>query len=492
MPTKVKHHVDVDGRQLALTNLDKVLYPGNGFTKAHVIEYYTRVAPWLLPHFARRPVTLLRFPDGVRGKAFYEKDAPKYTPEWVQTTEVPRLAGGKPIRYICVNDLPTLVWCANIASLELHPFLHRAGDLNGPTSLVFDLDPGEGADVVTAAAVALLLRTALHEKAGLECCPKVSGSKGIQVYAPLNTPITYAETRAFANSIAQLLERQHPDLIVSEMAKELRRRKVFIDWSQNSDFKTTVGVYSLRAKNDVPYVSAPVTWTELEEVKNRSDAGVLRFGPDELLKRLQKIGDLFAPLLTLKQTLSRRVSAAKSREPETAAAESGFVEPMLLLKTNKLPEGKNWLYEIKLDGYRAMGMKTGGEVDLRSRNDKDFRSRYATIVQALENLPDETVVDGEVVALDEEGRPSFNLLQNYTSSRTPIVYYVFDLLRLRGKDMMNEPLIKRREVLAEKVLVKLKEPIRFSVELEAGLPDLIRSVKSAGLEGLVAKRRDSV
>src|SRR5579864_5123850 len=189
MPTKAKHYVDVGGRQLALTNLDKVLYPGNGFTKAHVIEYYTRVAPWLLPHFAGRPVTLLRFPDGVRGKAFYEKDAPKYTPDWVQTTEVPRLAGGKPIRYICVNDLPTLVWCANVASLELHPFLHRAGELNRPTSLVFDLDPGEGTDLASTAGVAFLLRKVLQEEAGLECFPKVSGSKGIQVYAPLNTPV---------------------------------------------------------------------------------------------------------------------------------------------------------------------------------------------------------------------------------------------------------------------------------------------------------------
>src|SRR5437868_3680926 len=258
-------HVDVEGRRVALTNLDKVLYPGAEFTKAHVIDYYTRVAKWLLPHFAGRPVTMQRFPDGVRGKAFYEKDAPKYTPAWVHTTAVPRQAGGTPIRYICINDLPTLVWCANLASLELHPFLHRAAELDCPTTMVFDLDPGEGADLVSCAEVAFLLRSLL-KKSGLECFPKVSGSKGLQLYVPLNTPVEYAQTRLAAQTAAQILERQHPKLVVAEMAKERRRQKVFIDWSQNSGFKTTVGVYSLRAKNDIPYVSAPVAWAELERL----------------------------------------------------------------------------------------------------------------------------------------------------------------------------------------------------------------------------------
>ena len=173
-----KQHVNVEGRRVALTNLDKVLYPGNAFTKAHVIDYYTRVAKWLLPHFAGRPVTMLRFPDGVRGKAFYEKDAPKYTPPWVHTAEVPRQAGGTPIRYICIDDLPTLVWCANLASLELHPFLHRAVRLNCPTSIVFDLDPGEGADLVWCAEVALLLRSLSNASQksqaprGFNCMPR--------------------------------------------------------------------------------------------------------------------------------------------------------------------------------------------------------------------------------------------------------------------------------------------------------------------------------
>jgi bifunctional non-homologous end joining protein LigD len=216
----VKQNVEVDGRSLSLSNLDKALYPGNGFTKAQVIDYYIRIAPWMLAHYAKRPVTMKRFPDGVRGKAFYEKDAPKHTPEWVETTEVPRQKGGKPIRYVCVDDLPTLVWCANIASLELHPFLHRAGQLDCPASIVFDLDPGEGADLVTCAMVAFYLRDLLDAN-GLKCLPKVSGSKGLQLYVPLNTKVSYAQTRSFAQEVAQSLEKRHPKLIVSEMAKNL-------------------------------------------------------------------------------------------------------------------------------------------------------------------------------------------------------------------------------------------------------------------------------
>jgi bifunctional non-homologous end joining protein LigD len=506
-----KQTVDVEGRRIALSNLDKTLYPGNGFTKAHVIDYYTRIARWLLPHYAGRPVTMLRFPDGVRGKAFYEKDAPKYTPEWVHTTLVPRLAGGKPIRYICINDLPTLIWCANLASLELHPFLHREGKLDCPASVVFDLDPGEGADLATCAEVALLLRAHIA-KVGLECFPKVSGSKGLQAYVPLNIPVTYTETRSFAQGIAKRLESENPKLVVSEMAKQLRHGKVFIDWSQNSDFKTTAGVYSLRAKNDFPFVSVPVTWEELDRLRKKGDLSALRFDPESVLKRVEKIGDLFAPLLTLEQDLSsgaekkRRAapegkSATKKVAPKKAAtikaAEQGnaaepakFVEPMLLLRTDRLPEGAAWLYELKLDGYRALASKTGERVDLRSRNDKDFVPRFPAIAAALEKLPDGTTIDGEIVALDDEGRPSFNLLQNYGSVAAPIVYYAFDLLRLRGKDVMNETLTKRRELLKEKVLPKLNEPVRYSPDLDASLQDLIASVKAQGLEGLVAKRRD--
>jgi bifunctional non-homologous end joining protein LigD len=263
-----KRTVEVEGRSVNLSNLDKILYPGNAFTKAQVIDYYIRMAPWLLPHFARRPITMLRFPDGVTGKAFYEKDAPKHTPAWVHTANVPRQSGGKPIRYICVDDLPTLVWCANIASLELHPFLHRAERLDRPDAMVFDLDPGEGTSLLTCAEVAFSLKSLL-ESNGLQSFPKVSGSKGLQLYVPLNTMTTYAHTRSVAQAAAIELERQNPKGVVSDMAKNLRRGKVFIDWSQNSDFKTTIGAYSLRAKSDEPFVSMPVTWESSQTCKAR-------------------------------------------------------------------------------------------------------------------------------------------------------------------------------------------------------------------------------
>lgn len=486
-----KVQVEVGGKHLTLSNLDKVLYPGNGFAKAHVIDYYTKVSKWMLPHLARRAVSMNRFPDGVNGKAFYEKDAPDYLPEWAHTTNVPRQAGGDPIRYITIDDLPTLVWCANLASLELHLFLHRAENLDRPDSIVFDLDPGEGVDLVDCAEVAFLLR-ALLEKNGLQAFPKVSGSKGLQLYVPLNTAVTYQQTRNAAQGVAQMLARQNPSLVVADMAKQLRKQKVFIDWSQNSDFKTTIGVYSLRAKSDLPYVSAPVTWDELDELLKHRDPTALRFEATALIERLDDVGDLFAPLLTLTQTLTPITEHGSVKVQGTPAKALQFVEPMLLLKTANLPEGSDWIYEIKLDGYRALAVKSNGNVSFRSRNDNDFGARFSPIVQALQNMPDETIIDGELVALDEEGKPSFSLLQNHRSSQAPIVYYVFDILTLDGRSLIDQPLSKRRKVLEEKVLVRLSEPIRYSPQLDAPLPDLISSVKSQGLEGLIAKRRDSV
>jgi bifunctional non-homologous end joining protein LigD len=509
----VKQHVEVEGRSLTLSNLDKVLYPGNGFTTARVIDYYIRIAPWMLTHYMKRPVTMKRFPDGVSGKAFYEKDAPKHAPEWVHTTDVPRQKGGKPIRYVCVDDLPTLVWCANIASLELHPFLHRAAQLDCPASMVFDLDPGEGADLVTCATVAFYLRDLLDAN-GLKCLPKVSGSKGLQLYVPLNTKVSYAQTRSFAQEVARSLEKRHPKLIVSEMAKNLRHGKVFIDWSQNSDFKTTIGVYSLRANNDEPFVSAPVSWDELALVKERGNAGSLRFAPEAAVKRAEALGDLFAPLLELRQTLPKSLSesrdaatpsitAAHVQRPATASkpeddrlaslpkAAAGFIPPMLLMRTERLPEGPAWLYELKLDGYRAVAAKSAGRVKVWSRNENDFGQRYPAIAAALARLPDDTVVDGEIVALDDDGRPSFNALQNYGSAQTPLIYYLFDAMVLSGRDLRGETLEARRKLLDEKVLPFLAEPIRASPVLPGNLDELIGAVKEQGLEGLVGKRHDS-
>jgi bifunctional non-homologous end joining protein LigD len=240
-------------------------------SKAQVIDYYVQAASYLLPHLKHRPVTLKRYPDGVGGEFFYEKDAPSFTPDWVNTFSVPRRGCKGQIHYILVDDLPTLIWVANTASLELHPFLHQVPDLQQPTAIVFDFDPGPGANVLTCAQIAILVRDLLAEM-NLKSFIKVSGAKGLQLYVPLNSEMDYSVTQPFAKAIAQLMEERHPELGISKMSKELRQKKVFIDWSQNSDFKTTVSVYSLRAKSDRPYVSLPVTWDELAHALKKADA----------------------------------------------------------------------------------------------------------------------------------------------------------------------------------------------------------------------------
>lgn len=298
-----KQSVKVGGRSVEISNLEKLMYPGHSFTKAKVIDYYIRIAPYLLPHLKNRPVTMKRFPEGVFGEFFYEKDAPNFTPSWVKTFPVPRRVSGQAdIRYILINDLPTLVWVANLANLEIHPFLHRAPKIDQPTAVAFDCDPGEGADVLTCARVALMLHDLLRDL-NLESYPKVSGSKGLQVYVPLNSKITYDITQPFAKAVAELLAEREPKLIVSEMAKARRTKKVFIDWSQNDDYKTTVSVYSLRAKIYKPFVSMPVSWDELKIALKKNDAERLYFEPEAALKRVEKLGDLFAGLNTLVQKL---------------------------------------------------------------------------------------------------------------------------------------------------------------------------------------------
>jgi len=297
-----------------ISHSQKILYPAAKFAKADVVEYYRKVAQFLLPHFRNRPVTLKRYPDGVYGEAFYEKDAPGFTPEWVKTFPVPRREAGPAINYILINDLATLTWAAHLAALELHPFLHRAPKIETPTHVVFDLDPGEGTNIFDCARVACLMHDLLA-KLRLKSLPKVSGSKGIQVYVPLNTPITYEATQPFARATAELFEREHRHLVVSDMAKNLRIGRVFIDWSQNADHKTTIGVYSLRAKRPRPYVSMPVKWEELTKALQKHDVGLLEFAPDAALQRLKRVGDLFAPMLKLKQKLPKEFTRLTSSKP---------------------------------------------------------------------------------------------------------------------------------------------------------------------------------
>ncbi|MBI3180591.1 MAG: ATP-dependent DNA ligase [Myxococcales bacterium] len=291
----------LEGKTLELSNLDKVLYPEVAFTKQQVIEYYIRIAPVLLPHLKDRPLTLKRYPEGVEGPYFYEKNCPPHRPRWVKTAPIYSEHREGKIDFCLVDDLPTLVWLANLAALELHPSLSLWRNMDRPTAMAFDLDPGPPADVVDCCEVALHLREML-EGLGLSCFPKTSGGKGLQVYVPLNTPLTYEDTKTFSRAIAELLERRHPEKVVSNMAKSLRIGKVLVDWSQNDRHKTTVSVYSLRAR-ERPTASTPLEWEEVMDALESGKARLLDFDAAAVLHRVEERGDLFAPVLELKQRL---------------------------------------------------------------------------------------------------------------------------------------------------------------------------------------------
>jgi len=683
------------------------MYPEVGFTKGQVIDYYSRAARYILPHLKDRPITMKRFPDGIDGEYFYEKDAPSFTPEWVKTYPVPRTSEKSVINYILINDLPTLVWSSNMANLEIHPFLARVPDLAVPTMMVFDLDPGEKASILQSCEAAFLVK-ALLDKMQLKSLVKVSGSKGIHLYVPLNTGVTYAMTQSLAQSIAQLLEREHPDLIVSGMAKARRKGKVFIDWSQNSEHKSTVAVYSLRAKGERPFVAMPVTWSELKRAVKKDDASILFFEPEAALKRIKKRGDLFAPALELRQKLpkpflefesdtksrtgsgsdalevyrqkrnfsktpepppstprssrkesrrlfviqkhaashlhydfrlemagtlkswavpkgppfdlnERRLAMATEDHPmeyakfegiipkgqygggtvmvwdigtyelvdgnywkgklhisvngkklkgewvfvkgreddgkqntwyliktgaglarlseseENSSALTGrsleqiaededavwhsdrngrqgaakpnrsildieslpkkpvrFVQPMLARPVAELPgEIEEWFYEIKLDGYRCLMGKSSNKVTLWSRRGNIFTRQFPVISRACSNLEPGTLIDGEIVALDSNGRVSFNLLQHHRSKAQAIQFYAFDLLIYKGRSLLEKPLEIRRQLLRE-ALRAVGDPIRFSEAFETPPADLIRAAKEQTLEGIIAKRKESL
>ena len=293
--------VEVQGRKLKLSNLDKVLYPATGFTKGQVVDYYARIAPVLLPHLAGRPLTMKRYPGGVEQEFFFEKNAPKHREDWVKTAPVWSEGNHRTIQFLLANDLPTLIWIANLASLELHPSLSIAPDIGTPTMIVFDLDPGPPANIVQCCQVGVWVRE-IFDHFGLQSFAKTSGSKGLQIYIPLNTRTSYEETKPFAHAIARLLEQQHPEMVVSDMKKAIRTNKVLVDWSQNDEHKTTISVYSLRAREH-PTVSTPVTWDEVEQTLKKKDASRLVFEAPDVLARVEKMGDLFAPVQTLKQKL---------------------------------------------------------------------------------------------------------------------------------------------------------------------------------------------
>jgi len=295
--------ITLNGRTLLLSNLDKVMYPKTGFTKGQVIDYYARIARVLLPHLKDRALTLKRYPNGVNAEFFYEKRCPSFRPPWVKIAPIWSEDKKERIPYCLANDLPTLIWAANLADLELHTSLARYQYPARPTAMVFDLDPGEGAGMVDCAQVGLWLRELLAKRE-LDCFPKTSGSKGLQIYVPLNTTATFDQTKSFARGAAEQLANQHPDKVLARMEKRLRKEKVFIDWSQNDHHKTTVCVYSLRAK-DHPTVSTPIKWNEVTQTLKTQSAEKLSFESEDVLRRVNEWGDLFKLVVTAKQKLPR-------------------------------------------------------------------------------------------------------------------------------------------------------------------------------------------
>jgi bifunctional non-homologous end joining protein LigD len=307
MPSTVD--VEIEGRHLSLSNLEKVLYPDAGFTKADVIDYYHRIAPVLLPHLQGRVPTLVRAPDGPNGQVFFEKRCPGHRPKWVETAHVGKYEHHAGFEGCLVETLPVLIWVANLAALELHTYQAKVDDLTRPTALVIDLDPGEPATIVDCARVALDLRATL-DQLGLEAVVKTSGSKGLHLSVPLNTPgVTDDATKSFSLALGQLHESRDPKRVTTVMAKEHRRGRVFVDWSQNDRAKTTVAPYSLRIRPR-PLVSTPLNWSEVEAVHDRGDGSPLTFDAPAVLQRVEGLGDLYEPNLTLEQELPQLSSPA--------------------------------------------------------------------------------------------------------------------------------------------------------------------------------------
>ncbi len=293
--------VEMAGRRLPLSNLEKDLYPSYGFTKAGILEYYRRIALFILPHLKDRALTLKRYPEGVEKDFFFEKRCPAHRPAWVKTAEIPQ-NHGEPMTFCLVDDLETLIWVENLASLELHVPLARAVSPQTPDSMVFDLDPGDPANILDCARVALVLRDLLSGM-GLMSYVKTSGQKGLHVFVPLNRrETTFEDTKTFSKAVAEIMQKHYPDLVTAKMAKQERKARVFINWSQNDASKTMICVYSLRAR-EKPIVSFPLEWGELESLAGLGDPERLQVLHSEAVKRAEEKGDLFQEVLVKEQKL---------------------------------------------------------------------------------------------------------------------------------------------------------------------------------------------
>jgi bifunctional non-homologous end joining protein LigD len=305
--------LEVGGRRLRVRNLDRVIFPRTRTVKAQLLSYYVAVADVMLPHLRERLLHMHRYPEGVEGPRFWQKGCPEFRPAWMQIAPVWSRDKGETIDYCVVNELAALLWAVNIGSIELHTSLHRRNDLNRPTVIAFDLDPGQGVGILQCCEVALRLRDLLA-RVELASFPKTSGSKGLQVYVPLNSEVSYETTKPLSRQIAELLEVQTPDAVVSRMARSLRTGRVLVDWSQNTEHKSMVCAYSVRAK-ERPTVSTPVRWEEVEGALDAGDADLLRFEMDAVRARIDEHGDLFEPVLSRRQELGAHAPAAAFDAP---------------------------------------------------------------------------------------------------------------------------------------------------------------------------------
>lgn len=485
--------VVVDDHPIKLTNLDKVLYPATGTTKGEVIGYYQAVAPWFISHAAGRPATRKRWPNGV-GTAeqpqtpFFHKNLdPKSTPEWVRTFTIDHKDGAN--SYPLIDEAATLVWLAQLASLELHTPQWRV-DADGvplpPDRLILDLDPGEGAGMEACVELAHLIREVLAG-AGFASFPVTSGSKGIHLYTHLDGSMTSDEASAWARELAGSLEQQRPDLVVSDMKKAVRQGKVLLDWSQNNAGKTTVAPYSLRGLQR-PTVAAPRSWDEITP-----DLRQLEFA--EVIERLDQIGD---PLAGLDAALSAVVAAPAPRpqlrlHQAQPPAEPTLIEPMLASPGSAREVSRpGWRFEVKWDGYRAVATVADGRATFRSRGGNDLSANYPELAELTGLVGDrQAVVDGEIVVLDEAGRPSFELLQNHAKNPGSARYMAFDLLHLDGESLLRRPYLERRAALHELLGVG-GNAIHVPDDLGADAEVALAASADLGLEGVVAKADASV
>jgi len=491
--------------QVTLTNPDKVLYPATGTTKQEVFDYYSHIAPYLLPHLKDRPITRRVWPNGVEQPMFYAKDTRKGTPDWI--TRVPIQHQNSVKDYPLINSKAALEWDAQTAGLEIHVPQWRIdnhGQPLPPDRMVFDLDPGEKVGLKKCAQVALMIKDIVHGM-GLELYPCTSGSKGIHLYAPLNRdhgqkPLTSDQVSALAKELAQHLEADHPDLVVSTLSKAKRVGKVMVDWSQNNGKKTTITPYSLRGTKE-PFAVAPRTWKEIAAPNLKQ----LTF--TEVLKRARKDGDLLKGLLgeatELPKSPRRKVTAASTDTTHTrqvAATEIKIPDPMLavmasqgelaMLEKDGNSADPKWRYEMKWDGYRVIAIinesNNGPTLKLLSRNGQDFTQKYPELQPLANQVGDKypVVLDGEIVALTKSGQPSFRDLQSHA---IPVSIEVFDILQLGSKSLINEPLSKRRELLEQTVTEAA--PVFISPELP--YQDAISISEKFKLEGVMAKRASS-